>query len=151
MNELKGNNKSKLSDNIDISNGKLISINREIEPIENEPIIWTTSTIREYIKEVALEYNVDPSLALDLVIFESNLDPKAENPKSTAKGLFQHLDGTWEYYCKGDVFNPKDSIDCGILMLSKPNGLNNWHIDQNVCDYLATRGHIDSVIECAVF
>ena len=31
---------------------------------------------------------------------ESRGNPRAENPRSTASGLFQFLDGTWRHYAK---------------------------------------------------
>lgn len=31
---------------------------------------------------------------------ESHGNPRAENPRSTASGLFQFLDGTWRHYAK---------------------------------------------------
>jgi muramidase (phage lysozyme) len=31
---------------------------------------------------------------------ESHGNPKAENPRSTASGIFQFLDGTWRHYAK---------------------------------------------------
>ena len=31
---------------------------------------------------------------------ESRGNPKAENPTSTASGLFQYIDGTWQHYAK---------------------------------------------------
>jgi hypothetical protein len=38
---------------------------------------------------------------LDCVIrHESRGNPKAENPTSTASGLFQFVDGTWRHYAK---------------------------------------------------
>ena len=46
------------------------------------------------------EYGVDFRLTYNLAIFESNLDPQAKNPNSTAKGIYQFLDGTWEEKCE---------------------------------------------------
>ena len=44
---------------------------------------------------------------------ESNLNPKAKNPDSTAKGVFQFLDGTWKYYglMKWGTLEGKDVLD----------------------------------------
>ena len=33
-----------------------------------------------------------------VIAHESNGRPKAENPRSTASGLFQFIDGTWQHY-----------------------------------------------------
>ena len=35
-----------------------------------------------------------------VVNHESRGNPRAENPRSTASGLFQFLDGTWRHYAK---------------------------------------------------
>jgi hypothetical protein len=57
---------------------------------------------------------------------ESGNDPLAKNKSSSAKGLLQILDGTWEsFQCTGDVLDPEDNMRCGvkIAMLS---GLHHW-------------------------
>jgi hypothetical protein len=44
---------------------------------------------------------------------ESGFNPNARNTTSTAKGVFQILDGTWEAYrCTGNVLNAEDNITC---------------------------------------
>lgn len=44
---------------------------------------------------------------------ESGFNPNARNPTSTAKGVFQILNGTWKAYgCTGDVLNAVDNINC---------------------------------------
>lgn len=68
--------------------------------------------IADLIQTMALFSEVDSSTALSIAYCESELDPEARNPKSTAKGLYQFLDGTWSSSCDGDVFNPIDNIDC---------------------------------------
>lgn len=40
------------------------------------------------------------------------LNPTARNPRSTAKGLFQVLDGTRDAYGCGDQLIPEESIKC---------------------------------------
>lgn len=41
------------------------------------------------------------------------IDPKAKNPGSSAKGVFQILDGTWKWAsCKGDPLDEDDNIAC---------------------------------------
>ena len=57
------------------------------------------------------------------------LNPLAKNPNSTAKGIFQFIDGTWNQYCDGDVYNFVDNIDCFYEVLERdgyPKGLNHW-------------------------
>ncbi len=44
---------------------------------------------------------------------ESRFAPKAQNPHSTAGGLFQILDGTWVAYgCQGSKYEAQDNIAC---------------------------------------
>lgn len=45
----------------------------------------------------AKEYDVDPQFALELLDCESKFDLDADNPRSTALGLWQFLDGTWAH------------------------------------------------------
>ena len=47
-----------------------------------------------------------------IMMCESKGNNFAENPNSSAKGIFQFLDGTWENYCTGDVFSPEDNLKC---------------------------------------
>jgi hypothetical protein len=57
---------------------------------------------------------------------ESGGDPHATSDTSTAKGLLQILDGTWKQFgCTGDVFNPDDSMRCGIK-IATISGLHHW-------------------------
>lgn len=54
------------------------------------------SVVRHVITEAALEFGVDPRLMIRIAECESSLDPSAKNKKSTATGLYQFLDSTWE-------------------------------------------------------
>lgn len=68
----------------------------------------------------------DEPLMLKIAICESELEPKAKNKHSTAKGIFQILDGTWKHFkCKGDPFNAEDNISCGKKVLDG-QGLSAW-------------------------
>lgn len=62
------------------------------------------------------------------------INPKAKNPYSTAKGVFQILDGTWEYAgCTGDPYNEDDNIACAKI-LYQDSGTNPWNASKNVWD-----------------
>lgn len=73
-----------------------------IYPIENalevnsEPQILTKQAIIDEITSQANLFGIDPDKAIALAKCESQLDPFAKNPKSTARGLYQYLIGTWE-------------------------------------------------------
>lgn len=66
------------------------------------------------------------------------IDPKAKNPNSTAKGIFQILDGTWKLYeCTGDVFNIEDNTRCANKIMfdgykkATPQGVRAWEVCNN--------------------
>ena len=57
---------------------------------------------------------------------ESNFSEKARNKNSTAKGIFQILDGTWKHFkCSGDVLKAEDNLACGVKILAG-QGLSAW-------------------------
>lgn len=56
--------------------------------------------VQERIIEQANLYKVDSSLALNIAKCESKLNPLAKNPYSSAEGVYQFLDGTWDHYGK---------------------------------------------------
>jgi hypothetical protein len=57
----------------------------------------TLASIRDNIMSAANAFNIDPALMMAIARKESGYNPAAENSRSTAKGLFQFIDGTWEY------------------------------------------------------
>ena len=75
--------------------------------------------ISEYIRVEAIKHEIDPVLALRIANCESSLNPKAKNPYSSAGGVYQFLDGTWNAYCSGNKFNYKDSVDCFMDLYPK--------------------------------
>jgi hypothetical protein len=52
---------------------------------------------------------------------ESGFDQYAKNPNSTAKGIFQFIDGTWRANClkDGNVYNFVDNINCAWKVYQK--------------------------------
>lgn len=64
-------------------------------------------------------------IVIAIIEAESNFNPTAKNPHSTAKGLFQFLKGTFKENCGGNVLNWHDNLVCGARMLQ--NGeFNHW-------------------------
>jgi hypothetical protein len=48
---------------------------------------------------------------------ESGYNPYAQNPRSTAYGIFQFLDGTWKSYGCVKTSDWKEQIRCGLLYI----------------------------------
>ena len=49
------------------------------------------------IRSQAAEHSIDPNIAFAIAVCESTLNPYAKNPNSSARGLYQFLEGTWEW------------------------------------------------------
>lgn len=113
-----------------------------IEPIEDplpivvEVVIERESVTEEevinYIKQFSEKYDVDPDLAMSIASCESDYYYKAKNPHSSAEGVFQMIDSTWEYTMKWmglSTTTPKTeipiSIEAGVFLLSK-EGTRHW-------------------------
>jgi len=61
---------------------------------------------------------------------ESKFKADAKNPNSTAKGIYQFLNGTWKANCpNSDVLNFIDNIDCAWKVYQK-QGDTPWHSSQ---------------------
>lgn len=76
-------------------------------------------TAQCHIKKLAPEYGVSTETALRIAKCESRLDPFAKNHKSSAKGVYQFVNKTWEHYCTGNVFNAGDNVRCFMELYSK--------------------------------
>lgn len=78
-------------------------------------ILTSTPSIKEIKAEIirqAQVYGVDERKALAIADCESDFNSLAKNKKSSAKGVYQFINKTWSNYCKGDVMNYKDNIEC---------------------------------------
>ncbi len=98
------------------------------------------------INYYAREYGVDFELAFQLAKVESGFDYLAENPKSSARGVYQFLTkdfpnklSTWSTYCEGNPRNAKDNISCALRMIGN-GGIGHWLADKRTAkaieDYL---------------
>ena len=72
---------------------------------------------------------------VEIIRRESRGWPEAKNPKSTASGLFQFLDGTFQQECvdkykmatsTDQKNNPFLQIQCATKMLEQPEGWKHW-------------------------
>lgn len=84
---------------------------------------------------------------LGIIQAESQGWPDAENPVSTASGLFQFLDSTAQTYCvnKYQVMvsleeknDPFKQIDCAVLILKEPRGYTHWLASMSSWRHLLT-------------
>lgn len=94
-----------------------------LKPVEESPVveplpIYETEhesgdeayDIESVIRSIARANRVDEELALRIARCESTLNPSARNNTSSALGLYQFLEGTWEYIgSPGDRENPEDA------------------------------------------
>lgn len=91
--------------------------------------------LKDYITYRAIDYGVNPTLALSIIEAESNFNPNAKNKSSTASGLAQFIDGTAQGFCINEYKlatslaeknNPYLQIECLVRMLSN-DGLKHWN------------------------
>lgn len=71
--------------------------------------------VEQTIRDSAKASGIDPITLLSIAQVESALDPKAKNPRSSAGGLFQFIDDTWnEVAGEGlDKFDAKANAEAG--------------------------------------
>lgn len=80
--------------------------------------------IESLLRNKAAEYDIDPDLFVSLAKRESGLRPDAKNTGSSAGGLFQFIDGTWNRYGnKKDKFDPEANADAAARMLRDHLGM----------------------------
>jgi hypothetical protein len=67
--------------------------------------------ITQVITQAASQYGVNPQALMTIAQLESGFDPRAQNPNSSAGGLFQFIDNTATQYGLQDKFDPAQSAD----------------------------------------
>lgn len=82
------------------------------EPKEELPApVQAPRDMETMIRWEAATYGINPDVAVAIARCESGLDPYAANPNSTAKGIYQFLDGTWEAIkAQGHQFDAEENI-----------------------------------------
>lgn len=92
----------------------------EIEKAEPEP---TPEIIQQEIELQSQMFGVDTQFALALANCESGFDHQAKNPNSTARGVYQFIEGTWnrtESYRQGHhPFDYQENIREAMLYLAQ--------------------------------
>jgi hypothetical protein len=76
----------------------------------------------EYLRSLAGD---DFVLLYEIAKCESNWNPKAQNPNSTAKGIFQFLSSTWQAWGKGEVLDPFANIEAAVRLYNS-RGTGPW-------------------------
>ncbi len=80
------------------------------------------NSIPDKIKQASLDAGVDPKTTLAISYFETGgkFDPNAQNPKSTAHGLFQQLDNTAAQYMApgADRNDPDAQVASGVKQVA---------------------------------
>lgn len=97
--------------------------------------VQTPAQIEDYIWTKSIREGVPVSLAVSIARAESGFVANAKNPESSASGVFQFLDKTFQTYCI-DKYHLVDSmklknrastqVNCAIEMLKEPNGWKHW-------------------------
>ena len=103
--------------------------------------------IKGTIRYWASFYGVNEVLAQDLAGYESGFNPHAKNPNSTAKGLFQFLNGTWKTHCEGEVTNPDNNAKCAMRLISE-GGISHWTADRFTRNFLLSKEYVSCYNSC---
>lgn len=97
----------------------------------NAPVIASYAQqrdVRGLITYYAKGFGVSEYLSLELADIESDFNPLAKNPKSSATGLFQWLKWSFSAHCDGDRLNPHDNTICTMKTLQDPKGIRHWSV-----------------------
>lgn len=117
--------------------GSLVNELNSFEYPEIEFTVYSKpKTVEQKIEYYANEYNIDADLALNIAWCESNYIEDAQNSHSSAGGIFQFIDSTWEYYCEGEKYNADDNIKCAVKLLSE-GGVSHWNASKHCWSHLA--------------
>lgn len=85
-----------------------------------ERLPYPKEEYKSYIKLVAREQWVDPTLALRIANAESEFrNVNNTNGSKFGIGIFQIVQSTFDEQCQGDIYNEADNINCAIKMMSK--------------------------------
>lgn len=80
------------------------------------------NAITDLIAQSANKYGIDPATMTRIGQIESGLRPGAQNPNSSAGGLFQFIDSTWKQYGQGNKMDPAANADAAGRYLSDVEG-----------------------------
>lgn len=95
----------------------------------NGPYVWvpvglSEGEVREMVEVFFPASQVEKAVAVAWC--ESRFDPEAENPRSSAGGLFQFLDDTWESVGGGDKHDPWLSTHHAARLWGESESWDDW-------------------------
>ena len=112
---------------------ELISANGS-ETLTHTEIVMCEKGVKEYLECESIKGNItekEAKIMLAIAKAESGLKEKAANRKSTARGIYQIIAGTWYANdCVGDKYNWKDNTKCAIKIM-KRSGFTQWETFTN--------------------
>jgi len=123
----------------DAKHPKIISPKATGQTIDFKPVVVEArerfcDDVIKCIRDVGEELGRDNQTIMTMIRiakYESNYNPKAKNPKSTASGVFQITAGTWySNDCVGDKWNFQDNIRCAYEIQSH-RGFQPWVVYNN--------------------
>lgn len=79
---------------------------------------FAMASIQQIISDAADRYGVDRQTMLTIADIESGMNPQAQNPNSSAGGLYQFIDSTWDAYGGGNKYDPYRNADAAGRYLS---------------------------------
>ena len=85
--------------------------------VDFSPRFSAPADIEGIVRGAASRYGIDPDQATAIARLESGLNPRAQNPTSSAGGLFQFINSTWNQYGGGDKYDPARNADAGARYL----------------------------------
>lgn len=89
------------------------------------------STTTALVKQMVVDAFPDAPIMVHIADSESQFIPWAQNPHSTAHGVFQILIGTWNGYgCTGDRSNAADNIACARIIYDA-SGTTPWNASKH--------------------
>ena len=75
--------------------------------------------VADIVRQAAEAQGEDAATALRIVELESRGNPIAANPQSSARGLFQFIDSTWNRFGGGNRFDPNLNATRGVQLLAQ--------------------------------
>ena len=94
--------------------GRMISGEEAPAPVRQQ-VSQPSQGISDLIQNAAGRYNLPPDLMQNIAGAESSGRSDAANPRSSAKGIYQFIDPTWESLggTPGNQFDPQENVELG--------------------------------------